>query len=258
MNDLKITKMKFFLSVLLVCATQYLSAQEFSITRTELAGDKLLLYYDLIDTVKERFYKVHVYSSRDNFLAPIKKVNGAVSAGSILAVAPGRNKRIEWNAKEELGAEFEGRIGLEIRGRVYVPFVRLKGFEEGQVIKRGKPFPVTWSGAGRNLLNFDLYNKDNELVWPKTGIGNSGSTELIVPTNIKAASGYKFKISDSKNSDEVVFSPEFTIKRKTPLLFKVAPVLVVGGLIYFLMPDPPPTTSEIAGAPCPDGTSNCN
>lgn len=69
--------MKAFLTFALISMVQIVCAQEFSITRVELAGDKLLIYYDLIDTVKERFYKVHVYSSKDNYLNPIKNVSGA-------------------------------------------------------------------------------------------------------------------------------------------------------------------------------------
>ncbi|MBP9926423.1 MAG: hypothetical protein KBF45_10560 [Cyclobacteriaceae bacterium] len=249
--------MKAFLTFALISMVQIVCAQEFSITRVELAGDKLLIYYDLIDTVKERFYKVHVYSSKDNYLNPIKNVSGAVSSGTILAVAPGSNKKIEWNAKEELGANFEGSIGLEIRGRVYIPFVRLSGFEEGMVVKRGVVFPLTWSGASRNLLNFDLYH-DNIMVWQKTGVGNSGSTELIIPTSVKPGDGYRFKISDSKNQDESVYSSVFTVKRKTPLLLKTLPFLVVGGLVYFLLPDNTAKNNEIVGAPCPDGTNDCN
>ena len=70
----------------------------------------------------------------------------------------GDNKKIIWRAKEELGADFDGRLSLELKGSLYVPFISIEGLEEGAVFKRGKPNDVTWSGGrGDNVLNFELY-----------------------------------------------------------------------------------------------------
>jgi Ser-Thr-rich glycosyl-phosphatidyl-inositol-anchored membrane family len=251
--------MKKLLFLLLMAVSGYVRAQEFSIKRFELAGDKLIVFYDLIDTVKNRHYTVTVFSSRDNFLNPIQRVNGDVG----LEVAPGLQKKIVWNVKEELGKDFAGGVGVEIRGRLYVPFVRFGGFEDFKVRKRGVPFTITWTGGTRqNVLNFDLYNGDTK-IWTQAGVGNTGHYELTIPTDVKPGQGYRFKVSDTKNKDEVVYTETFAIKRKVPLAFKVVPVLAVAGAAAFLFkggsgPATPSEPEALINAPCPDGTNNCN
>ena len=80
-------------------------SQTFSIKRLEVAGDKINLYYDLVDTVSSRTYTIALYSSHDNFVLPVQKASGDLG----LEVKPGRNRKIVWNAKEELGAAFNGK-----------------------------------------------------------------------------------------------------------------------------------------------------
>lgn len=247
---------KIFFITLPFAISSSLYAQEFNITRFELAGDKLLVFYDLIDTVKNRNYTVNVYSSKDNFLNPIQKLSG--DAG--LEVTPGRNKKITWNAKEELGADFVGKIAIEIRGRLYVPFVRFGGFEDYKVRKRGVPFTITWTGGTRqNVLNFDLYKGDSK-VWTQAGVGNTGNYELTIPTHVKAGSGYRFKISDSKNKEDVVFTGEFAIKPRIPLVVKAIPIAALAGGAYLLLSGDKPVVGNenLVNAPCPGGGDECN
>ena len=152
--------LKYGLLLLLMTLSWISSAQEFAITSVELAGDKMLVFYNLIDTVKNRHYTIHVYSSIDRYLNPLGKISGDVG----LEVAPGKNKKITWNISEEFGADFSGKVGVEVRGRLYVPFVRFTGFEDYGVLKRGAPFVITWSGGTRqNVLNFDLYRNETKI-----------------------------------------------------------------------------------------------
>jgi hypothetical protein len=220
-----------WLGLLLTISGLTLHAQEFSMKTVELAGEKLILHYDLSDSVKNRFYTITLYSSKDNFLNPLEKVTGDIG----IEVKPGANNKIIWSAKDELGASFQGGVSLEIRGKVYIPFVRLTGFEDYKSVKRGKPIVVTWSGGTRqNILNFELY-KGDEKIWVQPSVANTGNYELKIPTNVKPGHGYRFRISDSKNKDEVVFTTPFTIKRKVPLGLKVLPVAAVGTVIYLLL-----------------------
>ena len=199
-------------------------AQEFSIKKVELDGTKINVYYDLMDSVAGRTYTVSIYASKDNFIAPLTKVSGDMG----LEVKPGGNKKIVWNAQQELGADFEGKVGLEVRGRLYIPFVRFSGFEDYKVLKRGKPYQLTWSGGTRqNVLNFDLY-KDEEKIYTIPNVANVGNHEISIPTSVKPGKGYKFKISDSKNKDEVVYTSSFILKRKVSLAVKIIPILGLG------------------------------
>ena len=220
---------KFDLLILLSgCLCGSAQAQDFSVKRVESSQGKINIYYDLLDTLG-RGYSINVYASRDNFIAPLQKISG--DAG--LEIKPGRNKKIVWDATE-LGADFDGKVALEVRGRVYIPFVRFEKFEEYKAIKRGKPYDVTWTGGNsQNILNFDLYKGDKKIT-TIPNVANVGRHKITLPTSVKPGKNYRFKISDTKNKDEVVYTGNFTVKRKVPLLIKVLPVLGVGALVYLL------------------------
>lgn len=248
---------RWLLSLLFItCCGQALLAQLFNISKVELDVDKIHIHYNLMDTVKNRNYTIFVYSSNDNYLNPLQKISG--DAG--INIAPGFNKKITWNAKEELGANFTGSVGLEIRGKLYTPFVRFAGFEDYTARKRGVPFVLNWSGGTRqNVLNIELY-KNKQAVWAFPPVGNLGSAEITIPSDVKPGKGYYFKISDSKNKDEVVFTGEFQVKRKIPLALKALPTLVIAGAAYLLYQSliEPPPPKEIVNPICPEGDNSCN
>lgn len=77
-------------------------SQEFMIHKVEITAETIVIHYNLVDTTSERRYTVNAYSSKDNFLAPLQKVSGDIG----LEVAPGINRKITWNSKEELGNSF--------------------------------------------------------------------------------------------------------------------------------------------------------
>lgn len=234
----------FFLYLLLLTST-YVCAQEFSIKTVELTADQVILHYDLIDTTKNRTYTIFVYTSRDNFLAPLNQLTG--DAG--LEVKPGLNRKITWNAKAELGSTFEGDVELEIRGRVYVPFIRFQGFEDVQVRKRNVPFLVKWSGGTRqNILNFQLYQGE-KLVYTFPNVANANEYKVVLPNAVRPGKDYYFRIADSKNRDQVVITSKFDVKRKIPLIVKVIPIIGVGALAYTLTSSK--SASELGAPPDP-------
>lgn len=239
----------FFLGCLMLLGAVAVG-QEFSINQVELTGDHLKVHYDLIDTTKGRTYTVYVYSSRDNFLSPLTKLAG--DAG--LEVRPGSNKTIDWSIGQELGSSFEGDVELEVRGHVYVPFIRFNGFGSQASYKRGIPFIVKWSGGTRqNILNFQLY-KDKKLVHTFSNVANASEYKVLLPTSVKPGDDYYFRVADAKNSDQVVISPTFKIKRKVALVWKIVPFVLVSAAIPFLLPKKGP--EEIGGPPNEPGNPN--
>ena len=196
-------------------------SQDFVIKRVEIAGGLVNIYYDLLDTVANRTYTVNVYSSKDNFISRLEKVSGDQG----LEVSPGIGKKITWNAHEELGTVFQGTVSVEVRGSVYIPFVRLEGLYKN--IKRAQPYEINWSGGTeQNILNFDLY-RGTEKIFGFPNIANVGYHTFTVPAYVKPGKDYYFKITDTKNKDQIVNTTHFTIKRKIPLAFKVLPVVAV-------------------------------
>jgi hypothetical protein len=227
-----------------LCLSVATHAQQFTVKRVELAEQKVIVHYDLTDTVKGRTYSISVYRSNDNYLNPLQHVTGDVG----LEVKPGNNKKFSWDAMAELGDSFNGSVALEIRGKLYIPFVRFGGFDEYKAIKRLKPYDITWSGGtSQNILNFDLYKGDKKVL-TIPNIANVGHYKLTLPKDVKPGKDYRFRISDTKNKDEVVYTGSFIVKRKTPLLVKILPVVAVGVGVMLLgggddgpgnIPDPP-------------------
>jgi hypothetical protein len=208
------------------------AAQTVTIKKVELAGEKVIVHYDLDDGNPNNEYLMSLYSSKDNFATPLTKVTGDVG----MEIKPGTNKRIEWNIIQEYGG-YKGKLALEVKGKVYVPFVKLQGFDTKKTYARGKSHPVKWKSGNNNPINIELYN-GGERITGEINHPNNGSYSLFIPKHAKNGKEYRLKISDPKNSEEVIYSGYFKVGPKVPLWMKIAPIVVVGGVgAYFLTKD---------------------
>lgn len=221
MKVLSVSRLYLLLFLLL---SIYGHAQIIELKHVELQNNKVVVYYNLIDSVEGRFYSIRLYSSADGFLNPLEKIQGDVG----LEVKPGLNKKIVWSVAEETAINLQQKISLEIRGRIFIPFINTESINQYKVFKRNRNYDLTWAGGSpQNILNFDLYNGDKKIAsFPN--IGNIGHHSFRFPAHTKPSKHYRFRISDSKNKEEVVFTQEFKIKRKVPLLAKIIPALAAG------------------------------
>ncbi|MEL6557575.1 MAG: hypothetical protein AAFQ94_05280 [Bacteroidota bacterium] len=234
-----------FICLLLFLILGKAHAQEIQITNIQQRGDKVSIQYNLLDERLDRSYSVRLYTSMDNFIRPVEKVAGDV--GVDIPVGP--NKTITWNAKEELGEFFNGGIKLELKGQVYVPFVELDGIQDNMTFKRGTPNDLVWfGGRGDNILSVELYQKD-QLVRSFKELPNTGKASIMIPTNVKPGTNYRYRISDSRNRDEVVFSKSFSVRRKIPLGTKLTAGTIFGVGAYFLIQALIPEVEEDIAAP---------
>lgn len=206
-------------------------AQQVSIKQIELqANGDINIYYDLEDEKEDRKYVLYLYASLDNFIQPLANVEGEIGVNLNL----GADKKLIWHAKKELGEDFKGRVALELKGNVYVPFIALDGFDDYKVFKRGKAYDITWTGGrGDNILIFELYQGNNKVkVFEERP--NVGNTTMVIPKDVKPGE-YRFKISDSRNRDEVVFTANFQVKRKIPLVATIGVGVIVGAGVAVLV-----------------------
>jgi len=224
--------------------------QEVEITQIKRLPDNIEVYYNIIDEKPEHSYSMQLYSSLDNFVQPLEHVDGDVG----IDIKVGENKKIIWNAREELGPDFDGRLTLELKGNLYVAFISVEGLEEGITLKRGVPHDFKWSGGrGDNVLNFELYQGEN-LVSVFEERPNIGNTSLTIPTSVKPGKDYHFLISDTQNRDEAVYTSSFNIKRKIPLGLKVGLGLVIGSAVAYLVSSGTPVEEQkIDVPPSPPG-----
>jgi hypothetical protein len=204
------------------------AAQVVSIKKVELAGDKVIVYYDLDDNNPNNEYLLNLYASKDNFATALTKVKGDVGP----EVKPGTGKKIEWSVVEELGG-YKGKLALEIRGRVYVPFVKLQNFSTEKTYKRGKSYGLAWKPGNNNPVNIELY-KGGQRIDGSVNHPNNGAFTLFIPAHAKKGNDYRLKISDARNSDEVIYTNFFKVRPKLPLLVKVLPFVAVGGVVAAL------------------------
>ena len=202
--------------------------QTVQINSIELAGDKVIVLYDLEDPNPNNEYKLNLYASRDNFVAPLTKVSGDVGA----EVAPGLGKKITWNIREEYGG-YQGRISLEVRGTVYSPFVKLKDFDPSRTYKRGKSYNVAWKPGASNPINIELY-KGGQRISGEMNQPNNGAHTFFIPAQSKKGNDYRIKITDTRNTDDILYTQDFKVSPKVPLLLKALPVVGIGGAAAFL------------------------
>jgi len=217
---------------ILLCLFSFLSAgayaQSVTISKVELSGDKIIVHYNLDNSNPSSNFLLNLYESKDNFSAPLAKVTGDVGS----EVKPGSNKKIEWNVRQEYG-NYKGKLALEVRGKVYVPFVKLQNFTTAASYKRGKTHDLLWSPGNTDPINIELY-KGNQRIQGGMSQANNGAYSLSIPSDAKTGSDYRLKISSAKNNDEVIYTPDFKVTPKVPLLLKVLPVVAVGAAVVVL------------------------
>ena len=215
----------------MVAVTHQSLSQNVDIDFIELVGRNVVVHYNLDDGANSsRQFLVQLYSSQDNFTTPLTRVTGDFGS----EVTSGIDKKIVWDVTKELGS-FKGNISLELRGRVYVPFVKIKDIDEGQVFKRGKNYPVNWtSGNLSGQVNIELFNAAGERIWGENNVPNVGKFDWYVQGNIKKGKDYKLKFTNIKDRNDVVYSFPFIIKPKIPFLVKVAGILAIAAGIEVL------------------------
>ena len=222
--------MKYLLSLMVAMALSHmLLAQKVSISKVELIGNKVKITYELEDSNPNNEYLINLYGSKDNFGSPLTKVSGDVGAG----VKAGLIKTIEWKITEEYGL-YKGKLSLEIKGRVFIPVVRLEGSGMKSSYKRGKSYQIVWnSGDPSGQVNVELY-KGNERISGERSLANNGNYTWHVPPKTKTGKDYHMRFSSSKNPDEIIYSKPFKIAPKVPLMLKILPVAAIGGALIFM------------------------
>jgi hypothetical protein len=219
---------KTTLIVLFLLMSTFVFAQKVAVKKVELTGQKVIVHYDLEDSNPNNEYQIFLYSSQNNFSTALTRVKGDVGS----EVKAGINRKIEWSITEELGP-YKGKLSLEVRGKVYAPFVKFQNFNLDKKYKRGKTYPVSWKAGSSNPIHIELY-KGSQRVIGELNHPNNGSFSLSVPSSAKSGKDYRLKVTDSRNSDEVIYSGYFRVAPKIPLLLKVVPLLAAGGVVAAL------------------------
>ena len=220
---------KLGLTVLSLAIGWICNAQEVSIKSVSTQGGNVIVKYDLADIDPNHKYTLSLYASTDDYVQPLESVSGDIGVD----IAVGGSKQVTWRAKEELGELFAGNVTIELKGKLYIPFVELYDFENIDSFKRGRPYNLTWAaGRGNDVLTIDLFNDDKEIVHTFTNVANVGEYNLVIPKDIKPGKDYRLRFTDQKNKDDVVYTSDFSVKRKIPFVLQAAVGFVVVGVGY--------------------------
>jgi hypothetical protein len=221
--------MRVFLLVAAVFFGTTVIAQTVVIKKIELAGENVIVHYELEDSNPNNEYLINLYSSKDNFSTVLTKVSGDVG----MEVKPGLNKKITWKIREEYGG-YKGKIALEIRGKVYIPFAKLQGFDTKKAYKKGTTVNLKWKAAGSTPINIELY-KGGQRIGGDMNIPNNGSHALFIPKHAANGKDYRLKLSDTRNADEVIYSDYFKVTPKIPMIAKIGAGVAVAAVIVVLV-----------------------
>ncbi len=237
-NSLGINSRRVISTLVALLLAHALVAQRITIKRMEQTPDEMIIYYDLESNENVWEYQIQLFSSRDNFLAPLEKVRGDIG----IAIRPGINRRISWNAKAEWGNTFKGDLQLEIHGKVYAPFIKVTNLDNNKVIKRAKATTLIWTGdTNNNMLTFSLFRND-ELISIFSSMPNAGKAVLTLSRKVKPGGGYYFMIAEPGVKEHQIKTEEFTVKTRYPLVAKIGAAVAVAGIVILLLPERPPDT----------------
>lgn len=216
------------LSVLFVFSVAWVHAQTIENVRSSFQGKKVTITFDIVDAKPGQEFNVQVFSSHNGFATPLTYLSGDVGHG----VKPGVSKKIEWDAQGEL-KNFSGDITLDVRAEIVLAWLFLQPKSGVGTVRRGKNFEILWQGgASTDNIKLELvYEGKTQLI---TESKNTGTYLWSVPADLKKGKGYELQLTSGGNTT----TENFSVKSKFPLLLKVAPVFVVGGLVYLLMPKP--------------------
>lgn len=214
-------KVRLLVGLLLISGAAL--AQKVNIKRVEIAGEKIIVHYDLEDSNPNNEYQISLYSSQSNFNTALTKVKGDVGN----EVKPGVDRKIEWSVREELGP-YKGKISLEIRGKQFVTVAKFTNITTSTKMKRGKSHTITWKPGSTNPINIEFLNGGQQIS-AQLNQPNSGTYTLYIPKGQSKGKGYIIRITDTKNTQDIATSQPFAVTPKVPLLLKMLPLLAAGG-----------------------------
>lgn len=218
--------------IVLMLLTGYtVGAQQVSVKKVEIAGQKIIVHYDLEDANPNNEYQIFLYSSQNSFATALTKVSGDVGN----EVKPGHDRKIVWDVTNEIGP-YRGKLSLEVRGSLYAPFVKLQHFDLDKKYKRGKSYELLWKPNSSNPINIELF-KGEQRVDGVMNQPNNGSAVFEIPSKVKPGKDFRIRFTDTRSRDEIIYTGYFHVTPKIPMLIKVLPILGIGGAAAFLAGD---------------------
>ena len=215
-------------------------SQKIENTKAEALGDRIVITYSLVQGEPGEAYNVSIFCSYNNYRSPLTKVTGDVGKG----VQSGTGKRIEWEARSEMG-NYRGELNFEIEAIVVAPLTWKTDLAS---TKRGKTVQLRWRGGDNQQVKIELL-KDGVVQGVVGSPSNTGTYDWKVSSKQKPGKDYSLRLV---NGRETVTSKTFSIQPKIPMWAKVAVPVVVAGILLI----PKSSSSGEARLPAPPDVLN--
>lgn len=209
----------------LIITAEVAIAQNIKDIKLEQVGDEIIITLDLAPKESaHELYDIEIKSSFDNYTKALK-----VAKGKTQGVAPGTGLKFAISSKENF-SEHNGELDFSINAKmVYSPLSFLSPKLNAKQVM-GKQMLISWKGGMANeRYTLELYQGDLKM--------SNIASELTAKDyawNIpkKSSKGnFKIKLAAGNDPNQTSFSSEFRIKKKFPIIFVLAPVAVIGGVL---------------------------
>ena len=224
--------MKLIMITLMMSLLNLTHAQTLENINASFDGERVTVSYILSYAEVNQKFKIDLYSSHDNYSQPI-----TVTGDAGENVLPGRTKLVIWDAKGTLPSEFDGDIRIKIKAtKMAAPKLSFEPLAL-KTYKKGRTISMKWTGGySSDKITIELQkNKMTDLRVAEL-IDNSGTYEWKMPKSVKGKN-YQLILTNASNTAEPATSSEFRVKPRTPLLVKILPVLIAGGVAVLLSGD---------------------
>lgn len=120
---------------------------------------------------------------------------------------------------------------------------------ESTVYKRGKSYQVVWRGSSNDKpIKLELF-KDGKRVGTISERVLGSGFDWMIPVGTDIGNDYQIKIINFNNPDNAMYSQEFTIKRRVPLLLKIFPLAGIAAAGYLVLSGSDENQPEILPGP---------
>ena len=216
-------------------------SQEFKNIIAEFDGEKMTITYDLVHDNPDDKFRITVFSSHDDYAAPLMNVSNDVGNN----ITPGTGKRITWYLKNELPWNFNDNIQFKLVAEFMTPpkkpvvkeivQVEFTYPKAGVKVKTGKNVRIQWEGGDPDgNYRLELMEGGDKKLDIKT-LSNKYQYIWSVPDDYDKGKAYSFRLTNTQATDDAAESPTFQIKGKSKAALIAVPVTVIGaGVIYLI------------------------
>jgi hypothetical protein len=216
---------QLILLLLFMSAASYQAgAQIVSGVQATIVGTSIKINYSVSSTRPNQKYRVRLFSSLDQFTAPLTEgVTGdlgddiSLSASNSITIA---------DPISTLGP-IAGDVSFKVRADLIYNPVTINKPISFFAAKRGKNVEVRWEGGLKNeIISFNLYRNLNLVQEDLHTTNNYGSTFIKIPKKLELGEGYSMQM-EVPSLDAPLDLPDFQVKRKQPIAVRVITLVAV-------------------------------